>query len=58
MSQSDTIKFLCENGVDVTHYNYNFISDLIGIADKVAEQEFKRVLLALCRADLKKGGAG
>ena len=56
MSQSDTIKFLCENGVDVTLHSYNFINDLIAIADKVAEQEFKRVLLKLCRADLK-GGA-
>ena len=55
MSQDATIKFLCENGVDVTHYNYNYINDLIAIADKVAEKEYKRVLIALCQADLKEG---
>ena len=56
LSQIDVIKFLCENGVDVTHHNYNYINDLMAIADKVAEQEYKRVLLALCKTDLK-GGA-
>lgn len=55
VSQSDTIRFLCENGVDVTRYNYNLINDFIAIADKVAEQEYKRVLLVLCEAELKEG---
>ena len=55
MSHSDTFKFLCKNGVDVTHYNYNYINDLIAIADKVAEKEYKRVLLALCQVHLKGG---
>ena len=55
MSQSDTIKFLCKNGVDVTHYSYNYKNNLFAIADKVAEKEYKRVLLDLCQVPLKGG---
>ena len=58
MSQESAIKFLQLNGVDVTHMNYNLISDLIAIADKVAEVEFKRTLLRLCKPNeaTEKGG--
>lgn len=55
MSQDASLKFLQKNGVDVTHLNYNLVNDLIAIADKIAEEEFKRVLLVLCKTYIKGG---
>lgn len=59
MSQESALKFLQLNGVDVTHMTYNLANDIIAVARRCAEEDFKRYLLVLCEANglLKKGGA-
>ena len=39
MSQSDAIKFLCENKIDVTNMNYNLLNDIMTVAKRMAEKE-------------------
>lgn len=58
MSQNEALKFLTQNGVNVTHMTYNFLNDLIAIANKIAEEDFKKYLLTLCEANglMEKGG--
>ena len=51
MSQDATLKFLLQNGVEVTHMSYNLLNDIIAVADRMAEKEFKRILLTLCEAN-------
>lgn len=59
MSQNEVLKFLTMSGVAVTHTTYNFLNDLIAIANKTAEEDFKKYLLTLCEANglMDKGGA-
>lgn len=60
MSQNEVLKFLTMSGVDVTHTTYNLLNDLIAIANKTAEEDFKKYLLTLCEANglMDKGGEG
>lgn len=51
MTQEETIKFLSEHGMDVENMSYNEINCIISIADKVAEESFKKCLLAFCKSD-------
>ena len=55
MSQSDCIKFLCENKIDVTNMSYNLLNDIMAVAKRMAEKEFKEILLVLCEAQMKGG---
>ena len=59
MSQDATLKFLMQNGVEVTHMSYNLLNDIIAVADRMAEKEFKNILLTLCEANhlMQKEGA-
>lgn len=58
MTQTETIKFLKENGMDVENMSYNQINDIMAISNKIAEEAIKEFLLILCKCDhpTEKGG--
>ena len=50
MTQTETIKFLREHGMDVDNMSYNEVNLIMDVANKFAEESFKECLLTFCEA--------